>query len=108
MFVEINVHRKHEHEHENVVWTKVTSNIINNNNNKTTKGFVRTKTKPKRHLMGDGLSDSPIPRAQPPRQSFPSQWSLTWLFVCFHTNASQNIMPTCLEKIISHTYGACL
>lgn len=53
-------------------------------------------------------SDSPSPHTLPPRPSFPSQQSLTWLFVCFHTTASQNIMPTCLEKIISHTYGACL
>lgn len=43
MLAEINVHCKHE----NVVWTDVTSNIINYDNNKTTKGFVRTKRKPK-------------------------------------------------------------
>lgn len=104
MLAEINVHCKHE----NVVWTDVTSNIINYNNKKTTKGIVRTKRKPKRHPKDDGLSDSAIPRAQSPRQSFPSQQSLAWLFVCFHTNASRNIMPTCLEKILSHTYGACL
>lgn len=42
MFAGINTHRKHE----NVVWTNVTSSIINNKKNVT--GVVRTKTKPKR------------------------------------------------------------
>lgn len=101
MFAGINTHRKHE----NVVWTNVASSIINN---KKSYRSCENENKTQTNQGGDVLSDSPIPRAQSPRQSRPSQRSLTWLFVCFHTTASQNTMPTCLEKIISHTYGACL
>lgn len=41
MFAEINSHCKHA----NVIWTKVMSNVIKNNDNKTTGGFVRTQNK---------------------------------------------------------------
>lgn len=67
MLAKINIHCKHE----NVVWTDVTSNIINYNNKKTTKGFVRTKRKPKRHLKGDGFLISPFLVLSPHVSHFP-------------------------------------
>lgn len=60
-FAGINIHCKHE----TIIWTKVTSSIIKNNN-KNAEGFVRTRAK---QNASEGRCSFRFSRAQRPRQS---------------------------------------